>query len=124
MIDGKKCFGYIVDFVNKMFLRKIFGPLPNRNLQVMMFIKVFYSRSIPPDESISFDNTFKVASNIGYLREGGKWICEYDGLFILLNKDGKIVSWQLTKGTSFAHINDLLQQIIKHHQDQCIKINV
>ncbi len=77
---------------------------------------------IPLDESISFDHTFKVASNIGYLREDGKWICEYDGLFIVLNKDGKVLSWQLTKGTSFAHIQDLLQDIIqRHHQDHCIK---
>ena len=63
---------------------------------------------VPLDECISFDHTFKVASNIGYLREDGKWICEYDGLFIVLNKAGKVMSWQLTKGTSFAHIKDLL----------------
>ncbi len=49
-------------------------------------------------------------------------MCEYDGLFIVLNKDGKVLSWQLTKGTSFAHIQDLLQDIIqRHHQDQCSK---
>lgn len=39
-------------------------------------------------ESLSFDHTFKVAANIGYLRQDGKWVNEYDGLFLVLNSDG------------------------------------
>ena len=52
--------------------------------------------AIPVTESISFDHTFKVAANIGYLREDKKWISVYDSLMIVLNGDGKVLSLQLT----------------------------
>ena len=67
--------------------------------------------AIPIGTSISFDHTFKVASNIGYLREDKKWINVYDSLFLVLNDQGKIVSWQLTKGTSFQEVVALLQNL-------------
>ena len=70
-------------------------------------------------ESISFDHTFKVATNIGYLREDGKWISQYDGLFVL-NRNGQVLTWQLTRGTSFAHVKTLLQHLLKR-PDQQIK---
>lgn len=60
--------------------------------------------AIPLGTSISFDHTFKVASNIGYLREDKKWINVYDSLFLVLNEQGKIISWQLTTGTSFEEL--------------------
>ena len=41
--------------------------------------------AIPIGEYISFDHTFKVASNIGYLREDKQWINVYDSLFLVLN---------------------------------------
>jgi len=53
---------------------------------------------------ISCDHTFKVASNIGYLREDKKWIRQYSTVFFVLNNDGKVISWQFTTGTSFAEI--------------------
>lgn len=62
---------------------------------------------IPIGECISFDHIFKVATNIGYLREDGKWIPQYDGLFIVLNGNGHVLTWQLTEGTSFAHVKSL-----------------
>ena len=86
--------------------------------------------AIPTGDSISFDHTFKVAANIGYLREDGKWIHEYDSLFIVLNDHGQVLSWQLTKGTSFSHIKTLLQDLIERPQrrpqtvyvDDCCKL--
>ena len=51
--------------------------------------------AIPIKQSISFDHIFKVATNIGYLREDQKWITEYDGLFLVLNDRGQVVTWQL-----------------------------
>ena len=41
-------------------------------------------------------HTFKVASNVGYLRSDGKWITEHSSLFIVLNEKG-VVAWQLTQ---------------------------
>ena len=55
--------------------------------------------SIPIGKSISFDHTFKIASNIDYVREDKKWISEYDSVFFVLNDKGQELTWQLTKGT-------------------------
>ena len=75
----------------------IFAVLQSQNLPVMMFLsKCFLAGFLKHEqlylremtcillgESISFDQTFKVA-NIGYLTEDGKWIPEYDRSFIVL----------------------------------------
>ena len=66
---------------------------------------------IPTGDSISFDHTFKVAANIVFLREGGKWIHQYDSLFIVMNGEGQIVMWQLTKGTTFSQVQTLLKDL-------------
>lgn len=86
--------------------------------------------AIPVTESISFDHTFKIASNIGYLREDKKWISEYDSVFLVLSKDGKVLTWQLTKGTSFDQITTVLQGVAQQAQgklkvvyiDECCKL--
>ena len=72
---------------------------------------------IPVSETISFDHTFKVAMNIGYLREDSKWISQYDGLFI---GNGQVS----TKGTSFAHVKSLLQDLLKRPHQQIKTIYV
>ena len=56
------------------------------------------------DKWISCDHTFKVASNIGYLREDNKWVRQYSAVFFVLNNEGKVISWQFTNATSFADI--------------------
>jgi len=61
-------------------------------------------------DTISFDHTFKVAANIGYLREDEKWINEYDSLLFILNKDGKVVTWQLNKRNIYYAIRMPLQR--------------
>ena len=71
--------------------------------------------AIEPGSSISFDHTFKVAANIGYVREDGKWIPQYDSLFLVMNEHGKIVTWQLTMGTSFSQIEVLSERTFKYH---------
>ena len=60
---------------------------------------------------ISCDHTFKVASNIGYLREDKKWIRQYSAVFFVLNNKGKVISWQFTNRTSFAEIQTLLTNL-------------
>ena len=46
---------------------------------------------------LRLDHTFKVASNIGYLQDDGKWITQYSSVFIVLNEKGEVVAWQLTR---------------------------
>ncbi|KAL9977216.1 hypothetical protein ACROYT_G014595 [Oculina patagonica] len=57
--------------------------------------------------SSSADHTFKVSSNIGFWCEG-KWIQLYDGLFIVMNEIGVVLSWELCKGTAFHKVEDQL----------------
>ena len=49
--------------------------------------------NMPIGNSISFDHTFKIASNIGYTREDKKWI---DSAFLVLNDEGQLLTWQGT----------------------------
>ena len=73
-------------------------------------------------DTISFDHTFEVATNIGYLREDGTWIPLYDSLFLVLNSAGKIVTWQLTKGTSLSQVEQVLRELHDHAEQQQCKI--
>ena len=85
--------------------------------------------AIPVGSSISFDHTFKVAANIGYSREDGKWVQQYDALFVVMNNAGKILTWQFTKGTTFAEIDMVLKNLKERCQclstvyiDDCCKL--
>ena len=71
--------------------------------------------NMPIGNSISFDHTFKIASNIGYIREDKKWISEYDSAFLVLNDMGQLLTWQ---GTSFAEVTVLLQALAERPKDQ------
>lgn len=65
-------------------------------------------QSVDTGTSISFDHTFKVASNIGFLRKDRKWVNQYDSAFFVFNSGGKILSWKFTQGTSFRQVKKLL----------------
>ena len=67
--------------------------------------------TIPTGKSIRFDHTFKVAANIGFFREDGRWVPQYDSLFMVMNAHGQVVTWQLTKGTLFRQIGTLLKDL-------------
>ena len=43
--------------------------------------------------NLTADHTFKVATNIGIVRDG-KWLKMFDSLFIVLNEKGVVLSWQ------------------------------
>lgn len=73
-------------------------------------------------EVISFDHTFKVATNIGHLREDGVWVPQYDSLFLVLASSGHVLTWQLTKGTSFGQVYQLLQDLHNRAASQKSKI--
>ena len=75
-------------------------------------------------DTISFDHTFEVATNIGYLREDKVWVPQYDSLFIVVNGIGKIVTWQLTKGTCFAQVEQVMRDLNNRVEEQKCKIKV
>ena len=83
------------DFITNIFL------ITFRDFQKYMYQEMYDLTS----EYISCDHTFKLASHIGILREG-KWIPQYDSLFIVQNERGQILFWQLTMGTAYGSVND------------------
>lgn len=61
---------------------------------------------------ISCDHTFKVVANIGLLHQSDKkWEKQYNSMFCILNENGIVLVWQLTKGTAFDNIRDLLKNL-------------
>lgn len=110
------------------------GPLcniPSNDAIAQCFLKDFMEKEknyisemahLTSDIWISCDHTFKVASNIGYLREDKKWIQQYSAVFFVLNNVGKVISWQFTNGTSFAEIQTLLKNLKHRFETQGSKI--
>lgn len=97
------------DAVTKLFLASF---LENENVYVKEMEKITIGNTI------SFDHTFKVASNIGYCRVDKVWVTQYDSLFLVMNSEGKIVTWQFTKGTSFEEVRNLLGDLYDRSQEQ------
>ena len=62
--------------------------------------------------AISCDHTFRVSNNIGMVRPGNdnKFVTQFNNLFIVLNEEGKVADWRLTKTIAFKEIRDVLQQ--------------
>ena len=69
--------------------------------------------------SFSCDHTFKIAANIGLKRKSdGKWERQYDSAFFVMNENGEVISWQLTKGTAFATVETLFVNLKKRFEKQ------
>jgi hypothetical protein len=72
---------------------------------------------------LSCDHTFKSIANIGVLRDADrKWVKQYSGLFCVLNQDGEVLTWKLTKSLKFASVEEQLiclqQRLLK--QGKCV----
>ena len=62
-------------------------------------------------EWISFDHTFKVATNVGYVRSDGKWVTLYKSLCIVMNELGQVLAWQFTRSTSIEEVTPLQSRL-------------
>lgn len=60
---------------------------------------------------ISFDHTFKIASNIGFQRADKRWVTQYNSVFLIMNEVGQVIAWQLTKTTSIDEVQLLLNNL-------------
>lgn len=68
---------------------------------------------------ISCDQTFKVAANIGLLRQSDKkWQKQYDSMLCIPNENGVVLAWQLTKETAFDNVKDLLTNLKGRFEQQ------
>lgn len=43
--------------------------------------------------------------------QNDQWIRQFDSLFSVMNEDGIVLGWQLTRGTGFARVEALLSGI-------------
>ncbi len=71
---------------------------------------------ISAGDILSVDHTYKIASNVGYLRSYQKWISQYDAVFLVFNKDGKIISWQFTKSGSYKEVKPILEAVANRNK--------
>ena len=57
---------------------------------------------------LSCDHTFKSVKNVGTFREADRhWIKQYSGLFCVLNGEGEVLSWKLTKTLTFDEMESM-----------------
>ncbi len=100
---------------------------PSNSLLAKCFLAKFTSQesvyirelmSIEIGNSISFDHTFKVAANIGYHREDKVWVNQYNSLFLVMNANGQVVTWQLTNGTSLDQVQTVLRDVFERSKQQ------
>ena len=64
---------------------------------------------------LSCDHTCASVSNIGCVRlDDGKWVKQYIGLFCMLNPEGQVLTWKLTRSLCFEHIEEQLK--LRFHQ--------
>ena len=108
------------------FFSSELAKCPSNNMLTKCFLANFLKEehvemiTINVGETISFDHTFEVATNIAYLREDNIWVPQYDSLFLVFNGVGKIVTWQLTKGTCFVQVEQVLRDLnVGTEQQQC-----
>lgn len=71
---------------------------------------------------LSCDHTFKSVGNVGTVRAADNhWIKQYAGLFCVMNADGQVLSWKLTKTLTFEDIQDCLlalRERLQKHGEQ------
>ena len=107
---------------NSVCVQSVSKPLPSNDLIARCIVinfqqneDIYFTQmaSLPVTDCIRLDHTFKVASNIGYLRPDGKWITQYGSVFIVLNKFGQVIAWQLTNTISLDEVESLLCNLKK-----------
>ena len=67
---------------------------------------------------LTCDHTFRTNKHIGITREDGKFIRQFENVFLGLNEMGQVMIWRLTKSTASSEIVDLLKNL-KQRLDNC-----
>lgn len=60
---------------------------------------------------LSCDHTFRTSKPIGVTREDGKFVKQFENMFLALNKYGEVLTWRFTKSTSSLEIEDILKEL-------------
>ena len=106
-------------------------PIPSNDILSKCFLVHFQQcksvyeanmASLTAKHLISFDHTFKVASNIGYGRFDGRWVTQYGSVFFVLNEAGQVLTWQLTSSTSLDEVRPVLESLAQRFKKQGVTI--
>ena len=54
--------------------------------------------------------------------QNGQWIRQYDSLFSLMNEDGIVLGWQLTRGTGIRRVKTFITGIYKRLKNSGVKL--
>lgn len=60
---------------------------------------------------LSCDHTFRTSKHIGVTRDDGKFVKQFENVFLGLNENGEVLTWSFTKSTSSSEIEDLLKEL-------------
>ena len=62
---------------------------------------------------LSCDHTFKTSKHVAVTGEDdGKFVCQYQNIFLGLNENGEVLTCRITKSTASSEIEDLLKELI------------
>ncbi len=124
----ESCRSQFAIHVNSHCLSGFSNPRMSRFSITSIFLQNFFSekeelfndhmRSIVSNGWISIDHTFKVASNIGYFRSDQKWVTQYSSVFIIMNEEGEVLSWQLTKTETTSEVKELLESLLSRFRQK------
>ena len=62
-----------------------------------------------------FDHTFKTSKHVGVIREDGKFVGQFQNLFIGVTEIKEVLTWRFTRTTSFLEIIDMVKELKDRH---------
>ena len=60
---------------------------------------------------LSCDHTFRTIKHIGVTRDDGKFVGQFQNVFLGVNENGEVLTWRFTKTTSSSEIIDALKKL-------------
>lgn len=114
--------------VAKQFENSVFCSFPCNDKLMDLFLARFQLNEIRYQSDmhkhtgkvLSCDHTFKTSKHIGITREDGKFVHQFENVFLGVNENGEVVTWRFTKSTSATEIKDLLEQ----YRERLVKAGV
>lgn len=105
--------------VKDEFERSVFCSYPSNDNLIDLFLQQFqmtkghYEKDMFSHSGtvLSCDHTFRTSKHIGVTREDGKFVKQFENVFLALNEYGEVLTWRFTKSTSSLEIEDLLKEL-------------
>ena len=74
---------------------------------------------------LSCGHTFKTRKHVGVTRQDdGKFVRQFENVFLTLNENGEVMAWRFTKFTSFSEIYDLLKDLKCRHNNAGVTLEM